>query len=471
MTATVEDLMAQGRAARQAARQLARLSAGVKNQTLNNLAGLLENDVEELLRANAEDCAGAKADGLSDAMIDRLLLTPERLRGTAAEQRKIASLPDPVGETIEMNALPNGMTAGRRRVPLGVVASIYESRPNVTVDIFGLCFKSGNACILRGGKEALRSNSVLVRLIRRALTDAGAPAEAVQFVDNPDRELVDAMLKMNRYIDLIVPRGGDGLVRFVGENATMPAVTGGVGVCHTYVDRAADLDMAANVAINAKVRRPYICNALDTLLVLHADHEQNCSTSTVRMAGSSGVNPFSALAAGCIALWGPAHGGANEAVLKMLEAIGSPERIDEFVGRAKDPDDPFRLMGFGHRVYKNFDPRATIIRGICHEVLKALRAGRGRLFRLARNLEEIALRDSYFKDRRLYPNVDFYSGIIYRALGLPAEMFTPMFAIGRAVGWAAHWCEMHEDPELRIGRPRQLYLGPKLRGYVPAGDR
>jgi glutamate-5-semialdehyde dehydrogenase len=159
------------------------------------------------------------------------------------------------------------MTAGRRRVPLGVIASIYESRPNVTVDIFGLCFKSGNACLLRGGKEALRSNSALIRLIRRALTEADAPAGAVQFVDNPDRALVDAMLKMSQYIDLIVPRGGDGLVRFVGENATMPAVTGGVGVCHTYVDRAADLDMAASVVINAKVRRPYICNALDTLLV------------------------------------------------------------------------------------------------------------------------------------------------------------------------------------------------------------
>ncbi len=241
----------------------------------------------------------------------------------------------------------------------------------------------------------------------------------------------------------------------------------------TVIAPREDLGHAANLLymMFGEEPHPTAAKALDTLLVLHADHEQNCSTSTVRMAGSSGVNPFSALAAGCIALWGPAHGGANEAVLKMLEAIGSPERIDEFVGRAKDPDDPFRLMGFGHRVYKNFDPRATIIRGICHEVLKALRAGRGRLFRLARNLEEIALRDSYFKDRRLYPNVDFYSGIIYRALGLPAEMFTPMFAIGRAVGWAAHWCEMHEDPELRIGRPRQLYLGPKLRGYVPAGDR
>ena len=266
-TRIVDDLICQGQAARRAARQVARLSTEVKNRTLHNLAGMLEAEAGEVLQANAEDCAEARANGLSDAMVDRLLLTPERLQGVAAEQRKVASLPDPVGESIEMTTLPNGLVAGRRRVPLGVIASIYESRPNVTVDIFGLCFKSGNACILRGGKEALRSNSSLIRLIRRALVDAGAPADAVQFVDNPDRELVDAMLKMHQYIDLVVPRGGDGLVRFVGENATMPAVTGGVGVCHTYIDRAADLDMAANVTFNAKVRRPYICNALDTLLV------------------------------------------------------------------------------------------------------------------------------------------------------------------------------------------------------------
>ena len=234
-----------------------------------------------------------------------------------------------------------------------------------------------------------------------------------------------------------------------------------------------DLDHAANLLymMFGEDPNPVAARALDTLLVLHADHEQNCSTSTVRIAGSSGVNPFSALAAGCIALWGPAHGGANEAVLKMLEDIGSQESIEDCVLRAKDPNDSFRLMGFGHRVYKNFDPRATIIRSICHEVLKALATGRGRLFKLARELEGIALKDSYFKDRRLYPNVDFYSGIIYRALGLPATMFTPMFAIGRTAGWAAHWCEMHQDPESRIGRPRQLYLGPEPRDYTPIDER
>ena len=287
-TGNVADLISQGQAARRAARLVSRLSTGVKNRTLEHLAGMLESDAGDVLQANAEDCAEARAGGMNDAMLDRLLLTPERLRGAAAEQRKIAALPDPVGETIEMTTLPNGMTAGRRRIPLGVIASIYESRPNVTVDIFGLCFKSGNACILRGGKEALRSNTALVGLIRRALGEAGAPDEAVQFVDNPDRELVDAMLKMRQYIDLIVPRGGDGLVRFVGDNATMPAVTGGVGVCHTYIDRAADLDMAANVTINAKTRRPYICNALDTLLV-HSAAAGEALPRIARAMAASGV--------------------------------------------------------------------------------------------------------------------------------------------------------------------------------------
>ena len=266
-TKTVEDLLLQGKAARAAARKVARLSTGVKNAVLLGLANCLQSEQDGVLAANAEDYAAAQADGLAESLLDRLLLTPDRLWGIADELRKVASLPDPVGETIEMTTLPNGMTAGRRRVPLGVVASIYESRPNVTIDIFGLCLKSGNACILRGGKETIRSNTALVALVRRALADAGAPPDAVQFVDNPDRALVDALLRMDQYIDLMVPRGGSGLVRFVGENATMPAVTGGVGVCHTYVDRAADLDKAASVVHNAKVRRPSICNALDTVLV------------------------------------------------------------------------------------------------------------------------------------------------------------------------------------------------------------
>ena len=334
-TRNVEDLLGLGQAARSASRRLARLTSGIKNQTLENLANLLENDASELLEANAEDCAEARSAGLSEAMVDRLLLTPERLRGTAAEQRKVASLPDPVGETLEMTTQANGMTIGRRRIPLGVIASIYESRPNVTVDIFGLCFKSGNACILRGGKEALRSNSTLVSLIRRALTDAGAPVEAVQFVDNPDRSLVDALLKMNQYIDLIVPRGGEGLVRYVGENATMPAVTGGVGVCHTYVDRAADLEMAAKVALNAKVRRPYICNALDTLLV----HSSVAVDGLARIASglaASGVELHCDSRA--LTILGPGAGGQVQPAqeedwgrefLSMTAAVKVVDSIDE----------------------------------------------------------------------------------------------------------------------------------------------
>jgi len=216
---------------------------------------------------------------------------------------------------------------------------------------------------------------------------------------------------------------------------------------------------------------PVAAEALDLLFILHADHEQNCSTSTVRMAGSSGANPYSAIAAGISALWGPAHGGANEAVLKMLEQIGDKSQIKKFVAKAKDKDDPFRLMGFGHRVYKNFDPRATIIREMCHKVLAKLDHKDTPLFDLALELEQVALKDSYFVEKNLYPNVDFYSGIIYRALGIPTQMFTVMFALGRSVGWTAHWREMIADPKLKIARPRQLYTGAAARDYVPVDKR
>jgi citrate synthase len=210
---------------------------------------------------------------------------------------------------------------------------------------------------------------------------------------------------------------------------------------------------------------------LDLLFILHADHEQNCSTSTVRLAGSSGANPYSAIAAGIAALWGPAHGGANEAVLRMLQEIGSAKDIEKFVAKAKDKDDPFRLMGFGHRVYKNHDPRATIIRKACHQVLEKLGRVDTPFFDLALKLEEIALKDDYFIEKKLYPNVDFYSGIIYRALGIPTSMFTVMFAVARTVGWVAHWREMIVDPEGRIGRPRQLYTGPAERDYQDISGR
>ena len=266
-TKTTEDITALGKAAYQASRKLARLPTHDKNQVLLNLAELLRSNQADVLAANQEDYQEAKADGMDGSLLDRLLLTSDRLSATAAEIQTVAELPDPIGEVIETTSLPNGLVTSRRRVPLGVVGSIYEARPNVTVDIFGLCLKSGNACILRGGKETVRSNTALVALLRKALSDAGVTENAVQFVDNPDRTLVDAMLKMNQYIDLLVPRGGASLVRFVAENATMPAVTGGIGVCHTYVDRAADLKMAVEIVQNAKVRRPSICNALDTVLM------------------------------------------------------------------------------------------------------------------------------------------------------------------------------------------------------------
>jgi citrate synthase len=216
---------------------------------------------------------------------------------------------------------------------------------------------------------------------------------------------------------------------------------------------------------------PVAAQALDLLFILHADHEQNCSTSTVRLAGSSGTNPYSAIAAGISALWGPAHGGANEAVIAMLEQIGDVSRIGTFVARAKDKNDPFRLMGFGHRVYKHYDPRAAIIRETCHKLLSKLGRTDTPLLELALKLEEIALTDEYFIERHLYPNVDFYSGIIYRALGIPKSMFTVMFAIARSVGWVTNWREMVAEPGMRIGRPRQLYVGPAQRAYVPIENR
>jgi citrate synthase len=215
---------------------------------------------------------------------------------------------------------------------------------------------------------------------------------------------------------------------------------------------------------------PVAAKALDVLFILHADHEQNASTSTVRMAGSTGTNPYAAMAAGIAALWGPAHGGANEAVLKMLDEIGDVKNVQGFMDKVKDKNSGVRLMGFGHRVYKNFDPRATIIRDECHKVLKALKIDDPKL-ELAMKLEEIALSDDYFKERKLYPNVDFYSGIIYSALGFPVNMFTPMFAVARTVGWVAHWSEMIAEPGMRIARPRQVYTGAGVRDVQPLASR
>jgi citrate synthase len=216
---------------------------------------------------------------------------------------------------------------------------------------------------------------------------------------------------------------------------------------------------------------PVAAEAIDLLFILHADHEQNASTSTVRLAGSTGANPYAAISAGVSALWGPAHGGANEAVLNMLDGIGSAANIGKFLARVKDKSDSVRLMGFGHRVYKNFDPRARLIRDMCYRVLEKLGKGDSPLFDLALKLEEIALKDDYFVSRKLYPNVDFYSGIIYSALGIPRSMFTVLFAIARTAGWVAHWQEMVSDPNMRIGRPRQLYTGPAPRDYQSIDKR
>jgi citrate synthase len=230
------------------------------------------------------------------------------------------------------------------------------------------------------------------------------------------------------------------------------------------------LQMTFGVPAEPYKPNPVLSKAMDRIFILHADHEQNASTSTVRIAGSSGANPFACIAAGIASLWGPAHGGANEAVLNMLQQIGHKDRIPEFVRRAKDKDDPFRLMGFGHRVYKNYDPRAKVMQKSCHEVLGELGLD-DPLLELAVELERIALEDDYFVDKKLFPNVDFYSGIILSAMGFPTSMFTVLFALARTVGWVAQWTEMIEDPHQKISRPRQLYIGHAKRDYVPIAER
>jgi len=249
-------------------------------------------------------------------------------------------------------------------------------------------------------------------------------------------------------------------------------------VGHPFVYSRADLGYVENF-LNMMFSVPHIAyqssptaiETLDKLLILHADHEQNASTSTVRLAGSAEANPFACISAGIVTLWGRAHGGANEAVIRMLKEIGTPANIGKYIARAKDKNDPFRLMGFGHRVYKNYDPRATIIRKSCHDLLQEIDAGNQPLFEIALRMEEIALRDEYFIERKLYPNVDFYSGLILQAMGFPMSMFTVLFALARSAGWIAQWLELMNDPVFRIGRPRQLYIGRERRGYVPMEKR
>ena len=266
--------------------------------------------------------------------------------------------------------------------------------------------------------------------------------------------------------------------RMIAKMPTLAAMAYKYNIGQPFVYPKNDLDYASNflrmcfaVPCEEYKVNPVLARALDRIFILHADHEQNASTSTVRLAGSTGANPFACIAAGIAALWGPAHGGANEICLRMLMEIGSVDRIPEFIARAKDKNDPFRLMGFGHRVYKNFDPRAKIMHKTCHEVLAELGIKDDPLLDVAMELERIALSDPYFIERKLYPNVDFYSGITLKAMGFPTTMFTALFAVARTVGWIAQWTEMIGDPNQKIGRPRQLYMGEPHRDYKPIGKR
>ena len=266
--------------------------------------------------------------------------------------------------------------------------------------------------------------------------------------------------------------------RMIAKMPTIAAMAYKYSIGQPFIYPRNDLDYCANflqmcfaVPCEPYVVDPVLARALDRIFILHADHEQNASTSTVRLAGSSGANPFACIAAGIACLWGPSHGGANEAALNMLEEIGTVDRIPEYIKKAKDKSSGFRLMGFGHRVYKDYDPRARVMQQTCHEVLDALGLKNDPLLKVAMELERIALEDDYFIEKKLYPNIDFYSGITLRALGFPTSMFTVLFAVARTVGWIAQWKEMIEDPEQKIGRPRQLYIGEQRRDYVPIEQR
>ena len=265
MKSASEELEVKAKAAKAASRRMAYLSAEVKNKALHNISGDLLARKDEILEANQVDYKAAEASGMKAAMLDRLMLNSSRLESIAQDMLAVEALPDPVGEVFDMRTMPNGLQIGKKRVPIGVIGAIYESRPNVTIDISILCLKSGNAIILRGGREAIHSNSALVKVVQDAAVRAGVPDGAVQFIENTDRAAVNQMLKMGNIIDLIIPRGGAELIKFVSENAAMPVVSGGIGVCHTYIDKSADVDKAVAIAFNAKVQRPTVCNALDTL--------------------------------------------------------------------------------------------------------------------------------------------------------------------------------------------------------------
>jgi glutamate-5-semialdehyde dehydrogenase len=342
MTAIANELEVKGAAAKAAARRMATLTSAVKDRALLAIADALVARQDEIVAANAADCDEGRANGLDAYFLDRLLLTPARIAGMAADLRAVAALPDPVGETIDSRRLPNGLLVGRRRVPLGVIGTIYESRPNVTIDIAGLCLKSGNAVILRGGKEAIRSNAMLARIVQDAAAQAGIPEGAVQIVESTDRALVGEMLRMRDVIDLMVPRGSADLIRRVYAEATMPVVAGGIGVCHTYVDAGADLDMAREIVVNAKCRRYSICNALDTLLIDAAAAETHLPP-IARALAERGVELRCEPRAGSVLdAAGIAHAAAREedfgyeflaliAAVKVVDGIdGAIEHIDRY---------------------------------------------------------------------------------------------------------------------------------------------
>ena len=288
MELALKELEEKGRAAKAASKKLAFLSTEIKNKALLNVAEALIDKQSEILAANRIDYEEAKASGMSEAMLDRLMLSPSRLEAISQDVETVAALPDPVGEIFEMRTLPNGLQIGKKRVPLGVIGAVYESRPNVTIDISSLCLKSGNAVILRGGKEAINSNSALAKVAQQACLNAGVPEGAIQFIESTERALVNHMLQMKGVIDLIIPRGGPELIKLISENAAMPVITGGVGVCHTYVDKSADLGKAVAIAYNAKVQRPTVCNALDCLLV-HSQVAQTYLPSIAQEWAKAGV--------------------------------------------------------------------------------------------------------------------------------------------------------------------------------------
>lgn len=329
-----------GIAAKAASYQLALLSSREKNQVLNKIADYLEAQTEEILRANAEDLSDTRANGLSDAMLDRLALTPARLRGIADDVRQVCSLADPVGQVIDGGLLDSGLRIERRRVPLGVIGVIYEARPNVTVDVASLCLKTGNAAILRGGKETWRTNAATVKVIQQALQECGLPAAAVQAIESPDRALVGEMLKMDKYIDMLIPRGGAGLHKLCREQSTIPVITGGIGVCHIFVDDSAEIAPALKIIVNAKTQRPSTCNTAETLLV-HRNIADTFLPALSKQMAESGVTLH-----------------ADPAALPLLQ--NGPAKVEPV--KAEQYDDEYLSLDLNVKVVADLDEAIAHIR-------------------------------------------------------------------------------------------------------------